>query len=152
MFSFFRVFPSLLFVEDQVPWEVGSEKAVVSRRGMGEGKETGLYRRESHCGAVSVKASANSRGALRTGCPFRVFHSWDEGPGGCTLMSISHGMQAAIRDGIWLIWGNFLQSRAIPREGEMSLRLRALSYRTSSSWRHVSFCPTEDSGRYITVF
>ena len=115
MFSFFRVFPSLLFVEDQVPWEVGSEKAVVSRRGMGEGKETGLFRRESHCGAVSVKASANSRGALRTGCPFRVFHSWDEGPGCCTLMSISHGMQAAIRDGIWLIWGNFLQSRAIPR-------------------------------------
>ena len=133
MFSFFRVFPSLLFVEDQVPWEVGSEKAVVYRRGMGEGKETGLYRWESHCGAVSVKASANSRGALRTGCPFRVFHSWDEGPGCCTPMSVSHGMQAAISDGIWLIWGKFLQSRAIPREGEMSLRLRALSYRTSAA-------------------
>ena len=42
--SVFSVFPSLLFVEDQVPWEVGSEKAVVYRRGMGEGKETGLYR------------------------------------------------------------------------------------------------------------
>ena len=151
MFSFFRLFPSLLFVEDQVPWEVGSEKAVVYRRCMGEGKETGLCRRESYCGAVSVKASANSRGALRTGCPFRIFHSWDEGPGCCTPMSISHGTQTAIRDGIWLIWGNFLQPWAVPREGEMSLRLRALSYRTSSSWRHVSFCPTEDSGRYITV-
>ena len=75
MFSFFRLFPSLLFVEDQVPWEVGSEKAVVYRRCMGEGKETGLCRRESYCGAVSVKASANSWGALRTGCPFRIFHS-----------------------------------------------------------------------------
>lgn len=95
--------------------EVVSEKVVVYRRCMGEGNETGLYRRESHCGAILVKTSANSRGALRPGCPY----SWDKGPGCCIPMSISHGIQAAIRDGIWFIWGNFLQSQAIPREGEM---------------------------------
>ena len=67
------MFLALLFVKDQVPQEVDSEEEVVCRRCVGEGKEAGLCRREADCGAVSVKDSANSGGALRLGCPFSVF-------------------------------------------------------------------------------
>lgn len=65
--SFLGVFLALLVVKDQVRQEVDAEKEVVCRRRVGEGKEAGLCRREVDCGTVSVKASANSGGALRPG-------------------------------------------------------------------------------------